>query len=271
MAHKCAIFLYPQGSSRLEETYMAQKLKNEIYEFRLLLRELPAFVTAAFVLSVFSMNLLANKSITMPFSWLALDCGIIVSWFAFLAMDLVTKHFGPKAATQLSLFAIALSLLFSMIFCIGAVIPGQWSQAGENGDLVNIALDRTFGGTWYVIAGSALAFVLSAAVNNFTHWAVASLFRKKPDGAAAFFCSTYVSTAIGQFSDNLIFSLAVSRVFFGWTWIQCLSCSLTGMLAELLFEVVFSYNGFLVSKKWSSRHIGREYLAYMEHKKEKSA
>ena len=80
-----------------------------------------------------------------------------------------------------------------------------------------------------------------------------------------------MSTAIGQFSDNLIFSLAVSRVFFGWTWIQCLSCSLTGMLAELLFEVVFSYNGFLVSKKWSSRHIGREYLAYMEHKKEKSA
>ncbi|MGM9642413.1 MAG: VUT family protein [Eubacteriales bacterium] len=241
---------------------MVQKLKNEIYEFKLLLKNVPGFITAAFVLAVFSMNLLANKSIALPFEWLALDCGIIVSWFAFLAMDVITKHFGPKAATQISIFATALSLMFSLFFFICSVIPGVWSQAGEQDTVINTALDRTFGGTWYVIAGSTLAFVTSAAINNFTNRAVNALFRKRSDGAAAFLVSSYVSTAIGQFSDNMIFSLAVSRVFFGWSLIQCLTCSLTGMLAELLFEVVFSYGGFKISRRWSKEQIGREYLDY---------
>lgn len=241
---------------------MVQKIKNEIYEFKLLLKDLPAFLTSAFVLAVFSMNLLANKSIALPFEWLALDCGIIVSWFAFLAMDIITKRFGPKAATQLSLFAIALTLIFSLIFFIGSIIPGVWSQADSNTSAVNTALNKTFGGTWYVIAGSALAFAISSAVNNFTNRSVNSLFRKNPNGAAAFLCSSYLSTAIGQFTDNMVFSLTVSRVFFGWSLIQCLSCSLTGMLAELLLEVVFSYNGFKISQKLQDNQIGTEYLAY---------
>lgn len=248
---------------------MVQKLKNEIYEFRLLLKELPNFITAAFVLAVFSMNLLANKSIALPFEWLALDCGIIVSWFAFLAMDIITKHFGPKAATHLSVFAIALTLIFSLIFFISSLIPGVWSQADSNTSAVNTALNKTFGGTWYVIFGSALAFIASAAVNNFTNFAVNSLFRKNPNSAVAFLFSSYVSTAIGQFSDNMIFSLTVSRVFFGWSFIQCLTCSLTGMLAELLFEALFSYSGFRISQKWRNEQIGQEYLAYRNMKTNK--
>lgn len=250
---------------------MIQNLKNEIYEFKLLLKDLPCFITSVFVLAVFSMNLLANKSILLPFEWLALDCGIIVSWFAFLAMDIITKHFGPKAATQLSLFATALTLMFSIIFFIGSLIPGVWSQADGAASAVNDALNKTFGGTWYVIVGSALAFSVSAAVNNFTNRAVNSFFRKKPDGATAFLVSSYISTAIGQFSDNMIFSLTVSRAFFGWSLIQCVTCSVTGMLAELLFEAVFSYNGFKISKKWNDRHIGQEYLAYRQAKISKEA
>ena len=246
---------------------MMQKLKNEIYEFKLLLKDMPCLITAVFVLAVFSMNLLANKSISLPFEWLALDCGIVVSWFAFLAMDIITKHFGPKAATQMSFFAITLTLLSSLIFFVVSIIPGVWSQAGENEVIVNAALDNTFGGTWYVIAGSTLAFSISAVINNFTNRAVNSLFRKKPDGATAFLFSAYVSTAVGQFSDNMIFSLAVSRVFFGWSLVQCVTCSLTGMLAELIFETVFSYIGFKISKKWNDEQIGREYLAYRRAKK----
>ena len=245
---------------------MVNKIKNEIFEFRLLLKDLPGFITSAFVLSVFSMNLLANKSIALPFQWLALDCGIIVSWFAFLAMDIITKRFGPKAATQMSLFAIVLTLMFSLIFYIGSCLPGIWSQADSAVSPVNAALDKTFGGTWYVIVGSAIAFAISSAVNNFTNRAVNSLFKKRPNGAAAFLCSSYLSTAIGQFTDNMVFSLTVSRVFFAWSLIQCLSCSITGMLAELLLEVVFSYNGFKISRKLADSQIGKEYLAYRSEK-----
>ena len=95
---------------------MKEKIKNEFREIKLLLRSVPSALVTLFVLSVFAMNLLANKSLNLPFSWVALDCGIIVSWFAFLAMDIVTKHFGPKAATQLSAFAIFANLLFCLLF-----------------------------------------------------------------------------------------------------------------------------------------------------------
>ena len=54
------------------------RIKKEFAEFTVLLRSVPGALTAFFVLSVFAMNLLANKSINLPVDWLALDCGILV-------------------------------------------------------------------------------------------------------------------------------------------------------------------------------------------------
>lgn len=245
---------------------MKKKLMNEFYEFKLLMRSVPFVVVAPFVLSVFCMNLLANKSITLPVDWLALDCGIIVSWFAFLCMDIVTKHFGPKAATQISLFAIVLNLVFCLLFYAGSQIPGIWSQSYVEGseDVINTALDATVAGTWYVLAGSTLAFVVSAVINNFANFGIGKLFKSNPDGATAFFLRSYVSTAIGQFADNMIFALTVSHVFFGWTILQCVTCSLTGMVAELICEAAFSYFGFATCKRWEKDKVGEEYLAHVE-------
>lgn len=245
---------------------MKTKLLNEWREFRLLLRSIPGLVTALFILSVFSMNLLANKSISLPVDWLALDCGIIVSWFAFLTMDMVTKHFGPKAATELSVLAILVNLVFCLIMFLGSLIPGMWGESFVEGseDVINTALNNTFGGTWYVLAGSTLAFVVSSFVNNFLNFGLGRLFAKNPDGKAAYFMRSYVSTAVGQFVDNLIFALVVSHIFFGWTLVQCITCSLTGMVAELLCEVVFSYFGYATCKKWKRENVGEQYFAFVQ-------
>lgn len=252
---------------------MRQKIKDEIKEFRLLVRSVPGVVTALFIMSVFAMNLLANKSISLPFDWLALDCGIVVSWFAFLTMDMVTKHFGPKAATELSVLAILVNLIFCLLMFLGSLIPGVWGESYVEGseNIINAALNNTFGGTWYVLAGSTLAFVVSALVNNFSNWGIGKLFRKNPDGKAAYFMRSYVSTAVGQFVDNLIFAFAVSHVFFGWSVVQCITCSLTGMVAELLCEVLFSYFGYLTCKKWKKENVGAEYFAFVNRVGEEKA
>lgn len=249
---------------------MSQKLKKEFYEFRLLLKSVPSVIVTIFVLSVFAMNLLANKSISLPVSWLALDCGIIVSWFAFLTMDIVTKHFGPKASTELSVFAILMNLLFCLMMFLGSLIPGMWGESYVEGseDIINGALNNTFGGTWYVVLGSTIAFIVSAVVNNFTNWGIGKVFKKNPDGLAAYVMRSYVSTAIGQFIDNLIFALLVSHFFFGWTLLQCVMCSLTGMVVELMCEVIFSYLGFVVCKRWKKESVGKEYFEYIQQKKE---
>lgn len=247
---------------------MKEKIKREFQEFRLLLKSVPSIVIVLFVVSVFSMNLLANKSINLGVDWLALDTGIIVSWFAFLSMDVITKHFGPKAGTQISIMTLVFSLFFCLLFFIGSVIPGVWGESFVEGseDVINTALNKTFGGTWYVLLGSSVAFLVSSVVNNFSNWGIGKIFVKKPDGILAYITRTYVSTAIGQFVDNFVFALIVSHNFFGWTILQCFTCALTGMVAELLVEVIFFHLGFSITKKWKKQEIGKEYFEFRKRK-----
>lgn len=241
---------------------MGKKLKEMILEWKVLLRSVPALYFALFAASVVIMNLLANKSLNVPFDWLALDCGFIVSWIAFLCMDIAVKHYGAKAATMLSVTAVFVNLCACVIFFVGSLISGMWAEAYVDGSesLINHALDATFGGTWYILLGSAIAFVASSIINNILNHAVGRIFRKNPDSFGAYACRSYVSTAIGQFSDNLIFALIVSHVFFGWTMVQCITCAATGMVVELLCEVVFSPLGYAVSRKWKKENVGQAYL-----------
>lgn len=238
---------------------IAKKLFTEI---KVLLRSLPSLITALFVLSIVSMNLLANKSIDLPVSWLALDCGIILSWLAFLLMDVVTKRFGARAANELAFVALLINLLFSGFFIAASYIPGTWSQSfvkvAGGPALINGALDGTFRSAWYVIFGSSVAFASSAVANNLLNALIARTIGK--DNFLAFSISSYASTFIAQFADNLIFALIVSYRFFGWTLLQCLTCALTGAIAELLFEVVFSPVGYKAMRKMERENVGKEYL-----------
>ncbi len=247
---------------------MKQKIKQFFYEFTLLLRSVPPLTFAVFILAVFAMNLLANKSLNLNLEWLALDCGIIVSWAVFLCMDVLTKRFGPQAATTLSLVAVGINLISCLILYLASLIPGTWGAFYDFGEIpeINSALDGTFGGTWYVVIGSTAAFVVSAIINNFSNWGIGKIFRKNPNGFGAYACRTYLSTAVGQFADNLLFALIVSHVFFGWTFLQCFTCAATGMVAELLCEIIFSPLGYKICSNWEKNGMGKAYLDYISSK-----
>ena len=240
-------------------------IKGTLKETFLLLRNIPSPVVAFFVVSVITMNLLANKTI-LSVEYLALDGGILVSWIAFLAMDIVTKHFGPKAATLLSIFALFVNLLFSLIFYLVSLIPSDTSPFIES-------FNAIFGGTWFILLSSSIAFIASAIINNFLNYAVGKTFKKNPDGKLAYFTRSYVSTFIGQFADNMIFASLVFLLFFpifqgwGWTFIQTLMCSLFGAAFELLMEVVFSPLGYYITKRWKKDHIGEQYFIYTRKEK----
>ena len=244
---------------------MASKIRNLIAQTRtetaILLRCIPATAVSLFVVSVISMNLLANKTIVQT-DWIALDGGILISWLSFMCMDVITKYFGPKASNTIAVLAACINLLTCLIFYVASIIP---SNAGDYTEL-----DSILGGTWFILLGSTVAFLVSAVINNFLNFAVGKAFRKDPDGRLAFVTQTYVSTFIGQFCDNLIFAVIVFMGFapvfwdgFHWTFIQCVTCSLTGATAELLMEVFFSPIGYRIVKKWKAHDVGREYLDHM--------
>ena len=58
-------------------------LKKEFEETRALLKCIPAVVMTLFVVSVVSMNILANKTL-VQLDWIALDGGILISWLSFM-------------------------------------------------------------------------------------------------------------------------------------------------------------------------------------------
>lgn len=239
-----------------------EKLNRERTEMKMLLRSIPATTVVLFVVSVICMNLLANKTLLLR-DWIALDGGILISWLSFMCMDIITKHFGPKASNRITVLAVLINLLTCLIFFVASVIP---SNADDY-----TAFDGIFGGTWFILLGSTVAFLASAVINNSLNWMIGKSFKRNPDGKLAFAMRTYISTFIGQFLDNFIFSVIVFVFFapifwdgFSWTVLQCTTCALTGALAELLMQVVFSPIGYRITKKWSNDSIGKKYFEFLE-------
>ncbi len=245
---------------------MKNRLKREWQEYKLLLRSIPAPVVTLFVVSVICMNLLANKTL-LKLDWIALDGGFLISWLSFMCMDIITKRFGPKASNSISLLASGINLLTCLIFFVAAAIP---SNAGDY-----TVFDSIFGGTWFILLGSTVAFLASALINNTLNYLVGKAFKKNPDGRLAYATRTYVSTFIGQFFDNFIFSVIVFVLFapvfwngFSWTVLQCATCALAGAVAEVIMEIAFSPIGYRITKRWQRESVGAEYLEFVEKEKE---
>ena len=241
---------------------MKQFIKREQAETQLLFRSIPSIVVSLFVVSVICMNLLANKTIVQT-EWIALDGGILISWLSFMCMDIITKYFGPKASNKVALLASLINLLTCLIFYVASIIP---SSANDY-----TALNGILGGTWFILLGSTIAFLISALLNNFLNWFIGKSFSKNPDGKLAYAMQTYVSTFIGQFVDNLIFSVIVFMLFapiswngFCWSFLQCTVCALTGAFAELIMEIIFSPIGYKIIKKWKKQEVGKQYFEFID-------
>lgn len=233
-------------------------IKKEIEETRVLLRCIPSIVVTLFVVSVISMNLLANKTI-VQLEWIAFDAGILISWLSFMCMDIITKHFGPKASNKISVLAAIINLLTCVIFYIASIIPSNTNNYDE--------LNSILGGTWFILLGSTIAFLLSAIINNILNWLISRRFKKNPNSKRAYAAASYTSTFVAQFLDNLIFSMIVFMFFapiywdgFHWTFVQCLMCAITGATLELILEIIFSPIGYKIVRKWNEEGIGKEYL-----------
>ena len=185
-----------------------------------LLRSVPTAVTVVFCLAVIVMNFLSRVTlISLP--WLALNAGILVSWVAFLFMDVITKHYGAWAGNLLSILAICANLLCCLVcFAISQI----WRHP---------ALDMILGGQWSILLASTIAYVISALTNNYTNIFIGR-----------------------RFTANIPGAFPVQ-----WTVPQCVGASVLCAVFELLTEVVFAPLGYHISRRWKQQGVGEEYLS----------
>ena len=227
------------------------------------MRAIPGLVTAIFILSVVSMNLLANKSIfNLP--WLAATAGVFMSWISFLCMDAVCKRFGAKTATILNTVAMIVNLIVALLYMLIVRIPGNWAASYASGtteiaNAVNSGVDATFASSWFVVLGSSLAMFFGGLVNAIVNRVVGKKFDTK-NNFRGFAIRSYLSTAAGQYVDNIVFCIFVSLIFFGWTWKQVFVCSFFMMLLETVFEIVFSPVGYKLACNWKKDNVGQQYI-----------
>ena len=243
---------------------------NWLFDFadwKMLLRSIPGLVVGISLVSVVVMNLMASKVIIMT-PYLGVTGGLLLSWVPFLIGDVVVKTYGAKAATKLTILGLVVNLIcvgiFQLITCIEVgVDPGSYD-----------AFNSVFKQTWQIFVASSIAFLLSGVINNFTNAGIGKLFKKNPDGKSAYMCRTYISTMIGQFVANFIFTGLAFLVFFrfsmgttlGYTLASVIGTSILGALLELVMEVIFSPIGYRICQKWRKEDVGSEYLKYCEEK-----
>lgn len=237
----------------------------DVKDWKMLLRSVPGLVTTIFVVSVVVMNLMASKTVVMTDpSWLGITGGLLLSWIPFLVMDIINKTYGAKAATKLNLLALAMNLI-----CVGFFQLISMIQIGGDPSTYE-AFNATFKQTWQILVASSIAFVVSGIVNNIVNVSIGNLFKKNPDSKTAYITRTYISTAVGQFVDNFIFTGLAFLVFFklsigtslGWNMLTVLGTAVFGALLELAMEVVFSPIGYKICQKWRKESVGEDYLTY---------
>lgn len=233
-------------------------LQAQWEDSRRLFRAIPSVTMMLFVVSVIVTNLMAAKFIVYT-SLVQVTGGLLLSWLPFLCMDMTAKHFGPLASIKLNLFGLLMYLC-----CVGffqLVVVLQYTPAAPDADYSAFA--AIYGAQWKVLLASSAAFVVSGVVNAAVHHGVGLLFRRRPDGPAAFFSQSWVSTFVGQFVDNFVFVGLLNVLLSGWGWPMApvLGAAFLGGLLELLTEMSFSAVGYRTILRWRAEGVGRDYLA----------
>ena len=251
-------------------------------DWKLLLRSVPSYVVAFLVIATVMMNFAANK-IIFSSKFVAADGGILLSWIPFICMDVTTRRYGPKAASKLTIFALLCNLVVVGLMALIAFLhigignvndanPGyaSWDEFWSTYS----SFDATFSCSWFVLLGSSIGFLASGIINNCLNYSIGLLFRNNKDSKLAFFTTSYVSTFIGQFLDNLLFATIVfmgfAPIYWGYslTFIQCCGSAIIGAILELIMEIIFSPLGLKVYRKWVKEGVGNNYLEAKDEVKE---
>lgn len=231
-------------------------------DWKLLLRSVPSLTITLFCVSVVVMNLMASKTVLITeTAWIGIDGGTLLSWIPFLCMDILNKAYGARATIKVNILALIINL-----FCVGVFALISKIQVGGNPAEFE-AFNYVFGPAWQILLASSVAFLVSGILNSIVNVGIGKMFEHNPDGKAAYYTRSYVSTIFAQFVDNFVFAFLAFVVFqaagSGWTMLTVLGSAIFTAILEFIMEAVFSPIGFRVCKRWKEESVGKEYMEYI--------
>lgn len=149
-------------------------------------------VIVCFFLGTITQNILAIKTLQVN-GVSTVACGVLLTWLAFAASDVVTELCGRKFANKMLLFGAASNLVFCAVCALAVWLPG-------NNEYVADCYATVLGSTWRISIASAVAYIGGGAVNNYI---MDKMHRQYGDRKYSF--RAIFSTVIGQLIDDYVF------------------------------------------------------------------
>lgn len=149
-------------------------------------------VIVCFFIGTITQNTIAIK--TLEFGGVStVACGVLLTWIAFAAGDIMTELKGRRFANMMLLFGAAANLAFCGVCAIAVMLPG-------NNPFIAECFAVVFGSTWRIAVASAVAYIGGGALNNYIMDKM-----HQHQGESGYTIRAIVSTILGQLVDDYVF------------------------------------------------------------------
>ena len=155
-------------------------------------------IGALYFVGTMLQNILAVKTVGTETVSIT-DCGILVSWFVFACMDIITELFGKGRAIVYFTIASVMNVITTCLFLVSMALPGTDATMSE-------AFSTLFQTNWRIVISSVSAFW----IGNYVNAAIMYLMRaraKDKTNTFGYIARCIISSVLGQFVDNLLFYL----------------------------------------------------------------
>lgn len=155
-------------------------------------------IGALYFVGTMLQNILAVKTVGTETISIT-DCGILVSWFVFACMDIITELFGKGKAIVYFTIASVMNLITTGLLALSMALPGTDAVMSD-------AFGTLFQTNWRIVISSVSAFWIGNYVNAFIMFIMKARAKDKTN-TFGYIARCIISSVLGQFVDNMLFYL----------------------------------------------------------------
>lgn len=185
--------------------------------------EIEKYLFGIYCAGIIIQNILATKNIDITI--FTVTTGILVSPLVFIIQDIQTEIFGYKKAKKMIVLGYLMNFIAIMLYSLSILIPSSSIYTNQE------AFTTILGTTPRIAIASFIAYMIGALINSKV------MEKLKTKHEKNLFFRAISSTVVGQFIDNMLFSVIA---FIGILPTQAIiSMIVGGTLFEIIYEIIF--------------------------------